>query len=719
MPFLTQYQLQFQNNEGQLVTINISDTESGSGTPTPIPLTCTGAELIVVNDDEDKFSTIKGKRVEFSFKSTISHHLSVFIDPTDNKWLVEALIGTTQIFSGWLVTDATREAFLPPETYVVSLTASDNLGLLKDLPLTKPDGTNPRGRFRLIEYVSWCLKKTGFNLPINVVFNLKPEGFATSDHAFDEVYLQAKTFEADINESIDCYEVLQRLLKGGFLTQENNEWWIIRVDEMNGGSYKVYNYDADGVLLGDTTATLTKDIGKAETIKFISKDAEVMPERPVLYDKLTYHFDFPREIVDNGDFSRGTTWLSPVVVDMSFYIKIYANLGAFPAVGELDKTYKATDTGTFYKWSGTAYVAITGAEIPQGFAYVVDDWTLGRYSANSVTSPGATTTSAYIDKIRQYGDEKARYLHITNTTEGNPFTYLRSSPIPVGSGDKAIVSVDFRRTTNAGTSNVGVFAVVLNGDNGVNYVWAAGPGLWNPATIYGTAAFDNTYTYPAGANRTDWASFSTDMKPFPVSGELYILLLAAYVGSGSHVHYSNLQFQYIPYINGSYQKYNSLYNKVSQAISTKNIKEEQVYLYDRIRPLFKGSLELKTAGGQYYAINGWFDENLGTGGGLTIASFGKYQAFDYWNQNRRIIRKFQGTLKGLDSATELPGLLHQYSIVTTTANEHSENKVFILLSYSQNLDTCEWTGIFAELNDTTDPKIYNSTHELKFITDNG
>jgi hypothetical protein len=131
MAFVTTYQLLFQNKEGQNVTINIADTESAIGTPVFIPLTCTSAELIVVNDSEDKFSTVKGKRLEFSFKSTASHHLSVFVDPTDNKWLVEGFVNTTQIFSGWLVTDATREAFLPPETYIVSLTASDNLGLLK------------------------------------------------------------------------------------------------------------------------------------------------------------------------------------------------------------------------------------------------------------------------------------------------------------------------------------------------------------------------------------------------------------------------------------------------------------------------------------------------------------------------------------------------------------------------------------------------------------
>jgi hypothetical protein len=718
MAFITTYQLLFQNKEGQNVTINIADTESAIGTPTFIPLTCTSAELIVVNDSEDKFSTIKGKRLEFSFKSTASHHLSVFVDPTDNKWLVEGFLNATQIFSGWLVTDATREAFLPPETYIVSLTASDNLGLLKDLPLTKPDGTNPRGRFRLIDYVSWCLKKTGFNLPINIVNNLKPLEL-TTEHSFDKVYLNAKTFEQDINESEDCYTVLEKILTGSFLTQENNQWWIIRVDEMNGGVYNVTSYDADGVLTSTTTTTLTKNIGITDSIKFINKDAEVMPERPVLHDKLTYRLEFPREIVDNIDFNRGTVWLSPVVVDMGFYIKAYANLGSFPGTGEFDTVYKANDTSLFYKWTGVTYLNITGAEAPQGFAYTLEDWTLERQS-------GSVSLSAYVIKIRQFGDEKARYVEMSS---GPSLHWIRSNRVPVGRFDKFTFSVDRRINTNATGSGqtIDFFAQIrLYGEDGTywtitNYQFGANPpGSW----VQSNSTFTSNNRYVAAqyvrndVNESDWMAASVDANPLPVNGELEILLLQHTINGTSFLtQFSNLQFQYIPYINGSYQKYNSLYNKVSQVISTKNKKEDQVYLSDRIKPLFKGGLELKTAGGQYHAISGWYNGNAGTTGELAIASFGKYQAFEYWNQNRRIIRKFQGSLKGLDSSTQLPGLLHQY--ILTAPTEHTTNKIFMLLSYSQNLDTCQWTGIFGEVYDSIEDKLYTSTHELKFITDNG
>lgn len=181
------------------------------------------------------------------------------------------------------------------------------------------------------------------------------------------------------------------------------------------------------------------------------------------------------------------------------------------------------------------------------------------------------------------------------------------------------------------------------------------------------------------------------------------------------IHYANFQFDYSPYINGSYQKYSSHYNKVSQSINTKRERSEEVRIADSPKKLFKGALLLKT-GSLYYLTTNWYNYLAGTSGELGIAMLTKYNAFEFWNQQNRIIRKFQGTLRGIDSATptDMPGLLHNYII--TTSSDHTTNKTFMLLSYSQNLDTCEWTGIFAEVMDDTAGKLYNSDHEFKYVT---
>lgn len=719
MPFLTQYQIIFKNNEEQNVTINISDTTSGAGTPDPIPLKCTGAELKIVDSDEDKFSVIKGKRIEFSFLSTLTENLTTFTAGPDNQWLVEVLVGATQIFSGYLVTDATRESFLPPTTYTVELTASDNLGLLKDEPLTKPDGTNPRGKFRLMDYISWCLAKTGFDLPFKVVYNLRPEELtAAGSHTFHEVYLDAKTFEADINESIDCYQVLQRILKGCFLTQHNNAWWIIRVDEMNGTDYHIQDFDPDGTIGGPATnTTYSQNIGITESIKLINKDAEVMPERANKLVETTLRLELPREIPDNKDFNRGTTWVSPYVVNMAFHIYSYATLGAFPVTGEFEITYLATGSGIYYKWTGVGYAPITGAEVPQGFAYNIEDWTLVNEAG------GAPTISAYVIKVRRFGAEIARYVELST---GGGFHWIKSNRIPVGRYDKMTFSVDRRYYSDlsgSGLSTENVAQIRLFGEDGTywtvtNIAFGSDPaGSW----VQCSASFTTNQRYITDRyvrNEVDtkkWMPASVDANPVPVGGEIEILLRQM---TATGTMYSNLQFEYHPYVNDNYQDYTAQKHKVSQALNTKATIEEDVYTGDLPRPLYKGAMFIDN-GPAYSLTRNWYNYNAGTSGELAIASFGKYQAFEYWNQHRRIIRKFQGTLRGMDTVTptDIPGLLHQYTF--TAATDHSTNKTFMLLSYSQNLDTCEWTGIFAEVLDSVDGKDYASDHEFKYSTDEG
>lgn len=715
MAFINTYQLTFQNNEGNIVTINISDTLSGVGTPVFTNLKTVKAELKVVSDDEDKFSIIKSKRIEFSFLPTSTVKLSTFLSAADDQYLVEAFIGATPIFSGWLVTDATREAFMPVEhKYPVELTASDNLGLLKDIPLTKPDGTNPRGRFRWIDYISWSLRKTGFDFPIKVVYGLLPDNYVSGDNSFDKCYLSAKSFEADINESVDCYEAIQRILKGCFLTQHQNEWWIVRVDELNGTDLRVYSFTYDGTLTGDTTVTLSLNIGKTENIKLINKDAEVMPERPIKYAKPTYKFEFPREIIDNYDFSRGTTWVSPFVVDLSLFIRSYSTLGAFPAQGEFGLVYKATGSGIYYKWSGAAYLPISGAEIPQGFAYVIDDWTLVKQGG------GSPSINAYVVKIRQYGDEKERYVLMTS---GATQHWLKSNRVPLGRFDKFTFSVDRRLTQNLTGSGISTefFAQIrLFGEDGTFWTVtniASGnevPGNWiqTNSSFSSNSRFITVRYTRNQVDETKWMNGSVDADPVPVNGEIEILLWQNSTGAAAH--FSNIQFEYIPYINGSYQKYTGQYNKVSQTVSTKAKREETVLMSDSPKKLFKGAIELKTGGGQYYLAENFYNVNAGTSGELGKAKFGKYQAFEIWNQFNRVVRKMQGSLKGLntDNPTDMPSLLHQY--VLTASSEHTTNKQYMLLSYSQDLDTCKWSGVFAEVYDSVADKLYNSDHEFKY-----
>lgn len=672
MAYQVIYRLQLLNFEEQNVTIHISDTTSGTGTPTYTELQPAEMETEVYSDNSSKYG-IKGKRILFGFHPTTTENLNTFLAGDDNRWLVEKYVNGTKVFIGWLVVDDLKEAFLDPEVIVVEMSASDNLALLKDIPLRKPDDSVPKGKFKIIEYISWCLSKTNLDLPINIIWSLFPEQLTdTTNHAFAFIYLEAMSFETEIGAREDCYTVLKKLIPHCIISQENGEWWILRIDELNGDPLNVYHFDSDGTYTGTDTINPTKNIGFLDDINPINKDGEITPERKKKSTQVNVKYEFPREIICNIDFVRGDVIL---------------------------------------------LIVITG-----GFAYEIECWTKGR---NYIGSATTATVTPYIRRLFTNGYETERVVVFpTSATRAN---FIKSERVIVNTGDKFVFSVDRRLSQNiAGASGVyreDVAQIRLYGSNGTYWtllgqdLGTAVAGDWvqtNSSFSTNTRTIQYTWNV-ATADEREWASVNVQAKPVPIGGEIEVYLIQSPVyGGTSETHFQNLRFDYIPLINGIYQKLVGHYHKVSTTDSLKAKVDEQVYLFDSPNANFKGSM-FYFSGGNYILTTRWYDFNLGTGGALGLEKFGKYQAFELWNQHNRIVRRFQGSLLGLDTSTpNIPGLLHQYTLTATT--DHTTNKIFGALSYSQNSRTCKWNGTFADVFDSADGKDYSSDHEFKYLT---
>jgi hypothetical protein len=389
------YRLQAVNFEGENVIVHISDTTSGQvNPPTFHDMQLVALKRVAANDGEDK-TGIRDMRISFSFKSTSIFNLNTFINGDDDRWMVEVFISNTSniIFSGYLITDSTKEAFLPAGLHSPELTASFNLGILKEKPLRKTDDTVPRGKFKIIQFISWCLAGTGLDLTIKCAVNLFEEHYTGATQAiFDKIWLEAKTFEADINERESMYEVLRKIMIswGCFLTQHNGEWWIIRVDEMNDQPLTYYTFTSTGTFTGAATVDPVKDIGKNLSIKLINKNANVLPARRKKYAKQEFRFNNYLEVLCNMDFSRGS-------------------------------------------FNGII-------SVPPGYsAYNIECWQNARnYGGGLATRQAA----AYIRRQFINGYETERVLIIPQTTIASHF--VQAEDIDVNQGDKINFSVDRR-----------------------------------------------------------------------------------------------------------------------------------------------------------------------------------------------------------------------------------------------------------------------------------
>lgn len=684
------YFLQISTTEGQPVTCSIRDnTTLDVEEIIPINLTGSGTPLVlsVIDNSEDKFTVIKALQLEINFLSTNTVNMGTFAEGDDNRYYVEVTYGVEQlkIFKGHLVLDDLSEPFIchPNE---VNLKATDGLGLLKDIPLTDFDNENPKGTFSIIQYITWALVKTGMELNINALFNLRNK---TAEHAFLHTYLDAKTFEDEIGTSLDCYRVLEMILgENCYLTQVFGEWWIVRVHEHMNDSNLVVKFDHEGNVIATNDQAWTY-VCNGDALAFFSQDdTGVKYVRPYKSIKETFNYEYPKEIIDNMDFKRGQL-LSPL----------------FLTVNETDFRGEGIDINNPPPGFDAARYTASG--------FLVEDWALN----DDLLSPDTNgTTTAHIKRVFFDNYEKSRYAVIKQNATGN--NVLRANTFIVGPMDKLNISVDRRLTinSNAGgtTQDVGALAVKLNGDDGLIY-WLNKEGQWRQLPSFQVDVIPAIWKEQEVDER-DWMNISVDSRPAPVGGKVTV-----YLGQSSifydqaDTHYNNLQVTYTPYINGGYADHSGQYFKIEQGGNYKAIGKQEVSISDSPRRLFKGAL-LRYDGTNYILTDGWADfaENPAPAPN-DYKPFGHWQAYGIWNQFNRTFRQFEFTIQGIGSNDPFPTMAHRYIIQEN--HIHTRFKIFMLLHFELDLRSCEWTGVMVEVKDVNMPKDYTTPAEFRYTED--
>lgn len=730
--------------------------------PEIIPFQTGGNPLVVsvIDNDRKKLTPIRAKQAKIEIMTENGIDITTFSSGPDNRFYVEITTGANCIFKGFLIAADLSQTFLPHQQTLV-LTAADGLGLLRDVPLTDFDGDNPVGKNKIIKYIAWALSKTGNDtsfikaannirhgsgkLTNQALFSVAGQYIVTSGlhtdffyvgqeitvtnsvsnngtyrvtavdnsgvvttvyidttittgehtlgvvftdtssaHFYETCYLDAKTFEKEIGESIDCREVLEIILGNDcFLTQYLGDWYIMRIDEYDENLFDFATFENDGTFDSfNEDYDLSKSIGSTEDLRFVNADCSVERERALGFAKLSYNYNSPLENPCNIDFSRG----------------------------DLTATISATEK-----------------------RYELDCWTLRAGFPGGYISAGGTTV--YLKRIfNDLSYETERYIALTPRTvhesgSAEP-TYIESEGIPVHEKDKFSASIQFRLPTNISTGggNFRLFRFILAGDDG-SY-WILGrpsdtSGSDDTQTWYDTAG----WTLNTGRGKTtidfdtvtetDWQTISWDAPPIPVDGTLYIWINQFNQLAGSDddkdIYYSDLQFGYIPYINGSYQKYSGQYQKVTRTEpGYLNKVDEEVFMSDSPKKIFKGAMFLLINGAyvltnRFYTFNVFGENYPGDG---YCHPYGETQIRSVYNQGIYENWVFTGNVLGL---TEMfPDIVHKYSL--TDAHPATSDKYFVMVSMEQDWKFGIMNCVFVEVYDRVSMKSYSEEREFKYIT---
>lgn len=757
------------NVVAKVIRVNIYDTEiliDDDADETIINLQAAGEPLTisVINNDDNKMAVVRAKQaiIRFLTDRAAGLDVSLFAEASDNQFKVEILADNLTLFLGFLMISDIEQRFLP-DPQVVEITATDHLGILKEIPLTADDGSLLVGKYKIAHLLATALKKTGLELDINVVNNVR--------HGSGTVTVDLISFVADgdllfvSNAWYNYFYPGQRITVSSSIANNitltvlavtPSFFTIISVQEALTNEALTAN-----VVLSDNSSGHLYDSMLIDSVTFETnangekENCRTVIEKILGFDCFITQWKGAWWIIRVGEINAGVLYPARFDPDGGFddYIDPVAlqrNIGNTETVGHanastnisFDRPHKFVKLSFRYStpkeiicnidFSRGDVISAPNPSLGVSYGtYQLDCWTMRR-------RVGSITSTKLVKRRFEYGYPKDKYVVISPSTGvATPWDFAESQPMEVRAKDKLAVSVDWRFDTDFNIGLVTYFPLMiyLKGDDGHYYYY------WHPSssdledyywTDAGTSELDRYIGEDIASNSEDmtqWRSMSLDLKAVPVDGKLYICLIQGHQGNSppadnQNINFQNLRVDLIYFINGSYQTYTGQSNSVTRAgggAGYNAMQDEEVYISDSPRPNFKGAMFWLSSGGNYKLSSRFHEAHLYALGSPAMDGynlFGYFQVFAFWNQNRNANRRFQSSLYGIFAGTtpeNWPDLVFKFAL--TDADNETNDRFFMLLSFGMDFKNAQWNGLLIECFNVLIGHVKTDTHDFKYLTE--
>lgn len=563
MAYIDYYKVHYTNDLNQDVKIRILKEDGVPFTPVQ-EFAAENVLLTRTASNPSIMSPVWGSMLEITFNVDV---LDVdpwdeFINSGNRTWKIIATVDDQFFFHGYILPD---EGAVPLEDQPISLTitATDGIGLLKNTELSDYNGDPFRGFYNWIEYLAGILKKLDLDLPIRIIDNVYHDSMFTRDSDINldmwgQGKLEARTFDKDANEQVDCYTALERLMKDSHrLCYQAGEFVVKRLNMFQwvpGGVEYYTRYDPDGTNpQGFIETENHAEVGANSLIYPCNGNQVKTAKPPAKAVKTVFNYKIWDEIPRNVRFERGT-----ITVDT-------------PLLKE----------------------------------YTIDDWEFGDTlpGVSGQINLGPTTAQARrVEVFNAFGVVTETYIRM-GTNPGEQI-WLRSEGLKVYAGDKISLSLSFK-STDVVAGSIPVARAYILTDSGTPDRISIDP---NGIFLSGLQFVEMVYS--GSEDSRDWKSGTWNSNVIPQDGTLYLVLEGQSAG-GDPVYFKDFSFTYHTYVAGGFLPVKGDYwNRIQAGYSDKS--EEEVFLSDAAKDVIKGAIfsdseflttpewSILGAGGQYH-----------------------------------------------------------------------------------------------------------------------
>lgn len=228
----------------------------------------------------------------------------------DRKYLVNHYVDSDLYWTGYIVPEFHSEPYLF-EPYVLSITASDGLGEIKNADFKDTNDNTFKGDLSCILIIAEILKKTGLTINIRSGINVFDSGMDTDpeDDPLEQAYVDSRIYYSVKKVPDKCDEVIRTILDPfrAQLFQSMGVWWVIRLSDAV-GTFPYREFDVDGVYDSNDTINCLKEldfpsaIHAAGKIMFAQASQLLTFIRNYGYFAITHNMAKDGNLIDEGRF---------------------------------------------------------------------------------------------------------------------------------------------------------------------------------------------------------------------------------------------------------------------------------------------------------------------------------------------------------------------------------------------------------------------------------
>lgn len=434
MAYVDKYRMDFIDNASDYPVRVIIQEDGWTGVVTQ--LTNGGSPVIVTeNQSNESIFGIRAKSITLQIISDGDVSIEDFLSPNENKYRVEVYVNNVLWLVSFILTDQLSESWYTDGTkHYVKLTATDNLGAIKDAPLLDISGNSyvPSSKQLLSTIVRSALEQAVPGLDLVIYDNLfavgqTSRGVSNTLDAYQQTRVDMRTFVSNFTQFESAYNVLEKILlsRKSVLLQHNGEWVIVRVQELfTGDTIPGTRYFSGGgveAVTFDYSATLSSSGDVNPVSSFMLKRYKL----PVKDNRCNYKYQPFEEIVCNQLWQRGA-----IVIDT-----------------------------------------------PSNREYAVDCWTHLRGAVIS------TTPSTAVFRRRQVIDiatdtTSENYIYLTREALSGNESFIKSEGALVSKDDKFTIAFSHRLKNNYSGAQVAIVARILLYANDATYYTLDSSGKW-------------------------------------------------------------------------------------------------------------------------------------------------------------------------------------------------------------------------------------------------